>query len=232
MAIAEIVKISQMKHKFEDNDLFKHTRKGGHGARIRPDLTIVMDGRTLIYDLKIVTHGTNRFNIEKDALHRKQMGVNADYLRQAKKIDEEMNSTKCADILRDSGKVRGLVTDTRGVLSSDFKEFIKLMAKSAAHANWESYGASSPRAAIGIFINLFNTRIGTAISRASAIWISKCCDDLRTYNEHDHGKPTSRNWQWKATRARHREQWREYRDCFDAAHHRQEGHGRDNERWL
>ena len=152
--------------------------------------------------------------------------------RHAKKIDEEMNSTKCADILRDSGKVRGLVTDTRGVLSSDFKEFIKLMAKSAAHANWESYGASSPRAAIGIFINLFNTRIGTAISRASATWISKCCDDLRTYYANASWKPSSRNWQWKATRARHREQWREYRDCFDAAHHRQEGHGWDRERWF
>ena len=156
---SKILQKTGLKFRIEDTKSFEHTR-GTRNRRgtIRPDISIYIDGSWRFYDLKVMCHGTALFNsptLEGAALERKQTQVNNDYYRHAGQLDDEMGDTRCVDLLRQHGRVRGLVADIRGAISDDFTQFIKMCAKSAAEKNWDVMGARSVNFAEQTYLQMF-----------------------------------------------------------------------------
>eukprot|EP00520_Triparma_pacifica_P003076 CAMPEP_0118670266 /NCGR_PEP_ID=MMETSP0785-20121206/21365_1 /TAXON_ID=91992 /ORGANISM="Bolidomonas pacifica, Strain CCMP 1866" /LENGTH=97 /DNA_ID=CAMNT_0006565049 /DNA_START=171 /DNA_END=464 /DNA_ORIENTATION=+ len=84
------------------------------------------------------------------------------------------SDTICFDLLRQHGKILGLITDTRGAISDDFTQLIRLCTKLAAEKNWDAMGASSVQYAEHTYLQMFRRIIGLTIAREGAMWMRRC----------------------------------------------------------
>ena len=214
--VSEILQNTGLKYRFEDNKSFEHTRATqNRRGTIVPDLSIFIDGSWRFYDLKIMTHGTALFRApyrEGAAFPCRQRAVNSQYFRHAEALDTEMGDTRCVDLLRNHGRVRGLVADTRGAISEDFTDLINMCAKSAAEKHWDEMGAASQHLAKQTYLQLFRRTIGVTLVREGAKWMRKA---LAHFIDRRNGVPRGENARtYSRMRTIQREHRRDYLDCF------------------
>ena len=123
-----------------------------------------------------------------------------------------MGDTRCVDLLRNHGRVRGLVADTRGAISEDFTDLINMCAKSAAEKHWDEMGAASQHLAKQTYLQLFRRTIGVTLVREGAKWMRKA---LAHFIDRRNGVPRGENARtYSRMRTIQREHRRDYLDCF------------------
>ena len=213
-ALSKILQKTGLKFRIEDSKSFEHTRAHPIGT-IRPDISIFINGSWRFYDLKTICHGTNLFKAphrEGEALLHKQTYVNSHYYRHATRLDNAMGDNRCVDLLRNHGRVRGLIVDTRGAISGDFTEFIKMCAKEAAYEHWDEMGAASLHLAEQTYLQLFRRAVGVTAVREGAKWMRNA---LNHYIDLKNGRPRGEDARtFSRLRAAERQHRRDYLDCF------------------
>lgn len=122
-----------------------------------------------------------------------------------------MGDNRCVELLGNHGRVRVLVTDTRGAISDDFTQFTKMCAKSAAEENWDTVGARNVHAAEQTYRQMFRRIVGVTVAREGAMWMRK---SLAHFIDVSKGVPRGDNVNtWSRMRATQRRHTQDYLDC-------------------
>ena len=221
--LADILRIAGIPHTVEDVGAFGGARidQSNHLPPIIPDITVRSGDQSYFCDLKFLGPGTALFGEEYEegtAIETRARRVNTEYQTAASNHDAEWDTNAATTILRNHGRVRGLVVGPRGELSKDLVDLIAKAATAAGTKNWAELGEESAKLARARYLRVFRRKIALAAVRVQAIWMSSRLEQARAQNAGGSGPSQRERVQRWRTRKDH-EEYASTHASFASANH-------------